>query len=71
MSPTIIDKIISVLGKFSIDRGWLFESCARNEEDSQSDIDILVQFSPDEKMTLFRYGRIVYNLKQITVKKMI
>jgi predicted nucleotidyltransferase len=69
MDAKMLNNIITVLGRSPVEKAWLFGSFARNEEDSQSDIDMLIRFSPDEKITLFRYGGIVYNLEQITGKK--
>ena len=65
----MLNDIIAVLGKFPVEKAWLFGSFARNEEDSRSDIDVLVRFCPSEKITLFRYGGIVYNLEQATGRK--
>jgi predicted nucleotidyltransferase len=69
MDKKMLNDIITVLDKSPIEKAWLFGSFARNEEDSQSDIDMLIRFSPNEKITLFRYGGIVYNLEQATSRK--
>jgi predicted nucleotidyltransferase len=69
MNAKMLNDIVAVLDKSPVEKAWLFGSFARNEEDSQSDIDILIRFSPDEKITLFRYGGIVYNLEQVTSRK--
>jgi predicted nucleotidyltransferase len=69
MDAKMLNDIVTVLDKSPIEKAWLFGSFARNEEDSQSDIDILIRFSPDEKITLYRYGGIVYNLEQATSRK--
>jgi predicted nucleotidyltransferase len=69
MDSQMLNNIISVLGNSPVEKAWLFGSFARNEDDEQSDIDMLIQFSPNEKITLFRYGGIVYNLEQITGRK--
>jgi predicted nucleotidyltransferase len=69
MDAKMLNDIVTVLDKSPIEKAWLFGSFARNEEDSQSDIDILIRFNPDEKITLFRYGGIVYNLEQATSRK--
>jgi predicted nucleotidyltransferase len=52
-----------------VQRAWLFGSFARNEETSDSDIDILVQFIPEAKISLFDYGGIVYELEEKTGRK--
>jgi predicted nucleotidyltransferase len=69
MDSQMLNNIISVLGNSPVEKAWLFGSFARNEDDEQSDIDMLIQFTPNEKITLFRYGGIVYNLEQITGRK--
>jgi predicted nucleotidyltransferase len=69
MDSTMLNNIVMILSKSPVEKAWLFGSFARNEDDSDSDIDMLVRFSSDEKITLFRYGGIVYNLEQITGKK--
>jgi predicted nucleotidyltransferase len=69
MDSKILNSIVSVLSKSPIEKAWLFGSFARNEDDTASDIDILIRFSPNEKITLFRYGGIVYNLEQATGRK--
>jgi predicted nucleotidyltransferase len=52
MDAKILNNIITVLDKSPVEKAWLFGSFARNEEDSQSDIDMLVRFSQNEKITL-------------------
>jgi predicted nucleotidyltransferase len=69
MDSKMLNDIITLLGGFPVEKAWLFGSFARNEEDSRSDIDMLIRFCPNEKITLFRYGGIVYNLEQITGRK--
>jgi predicted nucleotidyltransferase len=69
MDSKMLNDIITLLGRFPVEKAWLFGSFARSEEDSRSDIDMLIRFCPNEKITLFRYGGIVYNLEQITGRK--
>lgn len=49
-----------------IEKAWLFGSFARNEETFASDIDILVEFSKNAKITLFVLGGIVCDLEEAT-----
>ncbi|MDR1811032.1 MAG: nucleotidyltransferase domain-containing protein [Prevotella sp.] len=65
----MLNNIVSVLSESPVEKAWLFGSFARNEDDAASDIDMLIRFVPDEKITLFRYGGIVYNLEQATGRK--
>jgi predicted nucleotidyltransferase len=69
MDSKMLNNIVSVLSESPVEKAWLFGSFARNEDDAASDIDMLIRFVPDEKITLFRYGGIVYNLEQATGRK--
>lgn len=69
MDRTIVNKLIQYFTEQPIDKAWLFGSYARAEEDKTSDIDILVNFSADSKMTLFRYSHIINDLQDLTGKK--
>jgi predicted nucleotidyltransferase len=69
MQTTLLHKIQSILADAPILRAWLFGSFARHEETASSDIDILVQFMPDAKITLFDYGGIVYELETKTGRR--
>ena len=52
-------KVISIIQKYlskqPIEKAWLFGSYARNEQDAESDIDIMVRFKKPKKITLFDY----------------
>jgi predicted nucleotidyltransferase len=52
-----------------IDKAWLFGSYSRKEANGQSDIDILVRFVPDSRITLFKYARMVNDLQKLLHKK--
>jgi predicted nucleotidyltransferase len=69
MDSKMLSNIVSVLSESPVEKAWLFGSFARNEDNAASDIDMLIRFVPDEKITLFRYGGIVYNLEQATGRK--
>jgi uncharacterized protein len=69
MDKALIYKISTYFTNQPIDKAWLFGSCARSEENSDSDIDILVNFTPDVKVTLFTYVHIVNDLQTLTGKK--
>ncbi len=47
MDQIIIDKISHYFLNQPIEKAWLFGSFARSQENSQSDIDILVNFIPE------------------------
>ena len=54
----MIPKIQTFMKDQPINKGWLFGSCSRGEDTSDSDVDILVQYSKDEQVTLFTISRI-------------
>jgi predicted nucleotidyltransferase len=66
MNAVILGKIQSTLAHEPVLRAWLFGSHARGEATDDSDIDIMVQFVPDAKVSLFDYGGIVYALEENT-----
>jgi predicted nucleotidyltransferase len=69
MNRTIINKITRYFNTQPIERAWLFGSFARSEEDAKSDIDILVNFTPNSKVTLFKYVHILNDLQELTGRK--
>jgi predicted nucleotidyltransferase len=69
MTKTLINKISHYLASQPIDKAWVFGSYARTQENRKSDIDILVNFSKDSKVTLFKYIHIVNDLEALTGKK--
>jgi len=69
MDSILINKISTYFLNQPIEKAWLFGSFARSEEGIDSDIDILVNFIPDTKVTLFKYIHIVNDLQALTGKK--
>ncbi len=69
MDNSIFQKINAYLSHELIDKAWVFGSFSRNEENENSDIDLLVQFSKDKKITLFYYLRLKNKLENLTGKK--
>ena len=47
----------------------IFGSYSRNEETNDSDIDLLVKFLPDNKITLFYYLNLIHELSNLTGKQ--
>ena len=69
MTASLLHIIRSNLIDTPVQRAWLFGSCARNEDTPMSDIDMLVQFIPDVKISLFDYGGIVRQLEETTGRR--
>lgn len=68
MDNSLFQKINAYLSHELIDKAWVFGSFSRNEENENSDIDLLVQFSKDKKITLFYYMRLKNKLENLTGK---
>lgn len=69
MDRAIINIISRYFDTQPIEKAWIFGSFARAEENTMSDIDILVNFIPNEKVTLLKYIHIVNDLQALTGKK--
>ena len=48
---------------------WIFGSFARGEETSQSDLDLMIKFSNDLKISLFDMADISYKLENLVKRK--
>lgn len=46
-------------------RAWIFGSCSRGEERPDSDIDILVDYDPDVRMSLLKMCGIKVDLEEV------
>lgn len=64
-----IDKLRIYFSKQPINKVWLFGSYARGEENSKSDIDLLVAFDKNSKVSLFTMGGIYMDLRQLLGKE--
>jgi predicted nucleotidyltransferase len=69
MNTAIINKIKEQLPKYPIEKAWIFGSYARREETKNSDVDILVRFDKDTKISLFGYIEIMLGLEKKLHKK--
>jgi len=56
------DEIYAIARKHKAEKLWVFGSCARKEERTNSDVDFLATFSPDT--TIFDYVRIQDSLSR-------
>ncbi|MCI9173113.1 nucleotidyltransferase family protein [uncultured Duncaniella sp.] len=68
ISPDIhnlLPKIRAFLSTQPISKAWLFGSCSRGEESENSDLDLLVSYDTDKRITLFTVGRIMMKLSEL------
>ncbi len=62
----MIPKIQEFMSGQPIKKAWLFGSCSRGEENSDSDIDILVDYDNSNGLvSLFKMGRILMDLTDL------
>lgn len=64
----IIPQIQGYLSGQPISRAWLFGSCSRGEETAKSDIDLLVEYTDSDSISLFTISRIATALRKMTGK---
>ncbi len=69
MDRTIVNKLSQYFSNQPVEKAWIFGSYARSEEKRSSDLDILVNFSPDSKVTLMKYVHIINDLRKLTGKR--
>ena len=64
-----IQKMIPLMQQYfleqPIEKAWLFGSSSRGEEREDSDIDILVEYDRNAKISLFTISRIMLQMKRI------
>jgi predicted nucleotidyltransferase len=52
-----------------VEKAWLFGSYSRGEARRHSDIDLLVSFTPDNRITLLQYTHMMNDLQKLLGKK--
>ena len=63
MNGEMIHKLRSCLATLPVEKAWLFGSYSRGEERPDSDIDLLVRFDEEAKISLFKYASIILTLE--------
>jgi len=54
---------------YPVEKAWVFGSYARGEETRKSDIDIMVRFNKNARISLFDYAGIMIDLEKLLRKK--
>ncbi len=66
----MIPKIQDFFGSQPITKAWLFGSCSRGEETTDSDIDILVEYDRQQnRISLMKIAGIMLNLEDLLHRK--
>ena len=66
---SIIPSIQGYFATLPITKAWLFGSYSRGEESADSDVDILVAFDKDAKISLFKYADMICQLENLLQQK--
>ena len=68
MATKEIQNLYPIIRKYfcdqPVERAWIFGSCSRGENTSDSDLDILVRYIPGETVSLFRISKIMTGLSR-------
>ena len=52
-----------------IEKAWLFGSFSRGEQTRKSDVDILVRFTPESRISLLKHAGIMLDLQKLLKRK--
>ena len=69
MKQNIINKLQAFFPAYPVEKAWVFGSYSRGEETRKSDIDIMVRFDKDARISLFDYVGIKNDLEDLFRKK--
>ena len=64
----MILQIQKYLSEQPVNKAWLFGSYSRGEETANSDIDLLVEYTDSDSISLFTISRIATTLRKMTGK---
>lgn len=68
MNRRLVNKIKDYLDSKPIEKAWIFGSFSRGEEKENSDIDILVEFTPNTRIGML-YFRMISDLESLCGRK--
>ena len=69
MKQAIIDKLKDFFSVQPVEKAWIFGSYSRGEETNESDMDILVRFDRNARISLFKYIAMLNALQELLAKK--
>ena len=69
MKQTIINELQSFFPAYPVEMAWVYGSYARGEETNDSDIDVMVRFDKNARISLFDYAGIMCDLSDLLNKK--
>ena len=69
MKQSIINKMQDFFPAYPVEKAWIFGSYARGEETRKSDIDVMVRFDKNARISLLDYVGIKLDLEEKMHKK--
>ena len=69
MKQAIINQLRLFFPAYPVEMAWVFGSYTRGEETRKSDIDVMVRFDRNAKISLIDYARIMNDLSDYLHKK--
>ncbi|MDR1679637.1 MAG: nucleotidyltransferase family protein [Prevotellaceae bacterium] len=69
MKRSMVKKLQAFFPAYPVEKAWIFGSYARGEETRKSDVDIMVRFQENSRISLFDLVRIMNKLQEILHKK--
>jgi predicted nucleotidyltransferase len=69
MQQAVVKKLQHFFPACPVEKAWVFGSYARGEQTRKSDIDIMVRFDKDTRISLFDYAGIMIDLEDLFHKK--
>ncbi|MBD5328979.1 MAG: nucleotidyltransferase [Bacteroides sp.] len=69
LAENLIYKLKTLFSTQPVEKAWLFGSFARGEETDVSDVDIMVTYSPDNRLGLFGITRLKLAMEDILGRK--
>lgn len=62
---TILKEQKDLMRRYSVESIYLFGSVARNDATDTSDVDLLVEYNPDARVSLFQFSRLRRELSRV------
>ena len=65
MTQSLLNKLKDFFSTQPVEKAWLFGSYSRGEETENSDVDILVSFDKNAKISLLRHAAMLVDLEDL------
>lgn len=69
MDSVITAKLQHFFKDQPVEKAWVFGSYSRGEERLDSDVDIMVRFSPGTRMSLLKFSSMMCSLEDLLMRK--